>query len=107
MHRLIMNAPDKIEIDHIDGNGLNNQKSNLRLATRRLNGQNRHGIKKTSRFVGVRLVPGCKKGWRSEIRIHGKLKSLGYYSTEEEAHDAYLKEIVSLNDLYPNIMLGV
>ena len=42
IHRFIMEPPDGLEVDHIDGNGLNNQKSNLRVVTHEENAKNRH-----------------------------------------------------------------
>ncbi len=99
MHRIILNAPEVVAIDHIDGNGLNNQKSNLRFATPRQNAQNRHHGKKTSKYVGVyKLSCNVKNCWRSEIYISGKLKSLGCYCTEEEAYNAYTNEVESLDE---------
>ena len=104
MHRDILNPPAHLLVDHIDGNGLNNQKSNLRIVTCRVNLQNRHH-KKTSRysshFVGVYndVAVYRKKPWTARIRINNKSKFLGYFLTEEEAHQAYLnavKEMVSL-----------
>ena len=50
MHRLIMNAPDGLEIDHIDHNPLNNQKSNLRLVTHTENCLNRKRKKLTNSY---------------------------------------------------------
>ena len=54
LHRLILDNPKEYEVDHIDGNGLNNKKENLRLATRK---QNAHNCKKpvnnTSGIKGV------------------------------------------------------
>jgi hypothetical protein len=87
MHRLIICAPLGVGTDHIDGNGLNNQKSNLRLATKRRNGQNRHH-KKTSRFPGVHFSIS-NNGWVTQIKIKGIGKYLGTFKTEEEAHTVY------------------
>lgn len=92
MHRLINStAPGRVT-DHVDGNGLNNRRINLREATQLQNMMNRHGKKGgTSRFKGVwfdRHQEGAKR-WRSAIRINGKLKYLGRHETEEEAGAAY------------------
>jgi hypothetical protein len=53
MHRLIMGAPDRLTVDHIDGDGLNNTRSNLRLATDSQNGGNMRVVKSSSGFKGV------------------------------------------------------
>ena len=61
MHREILgNDIGLLQCDHVDGNGLNNQKSNLRVVTPRQNCQNLH-VPKTSRHPGVSFVPGRKK----------------------------------------------
>jgi hypothetical protein len=54
MHRLIMDPPKDMQIDHIDGNGLNNCRSNLKVVTPRENSQNLH-IPIRSRYPGVIL----------------------------------------------------
>lgn len=96
MHREILGTiPTGLQTDHIDGNGLNNQKSNLRVVTTRENSQNRHHSK-TSRFPGVNFHKGkghVKKPWQATIGINGKKAFLGYYSTEEQAFAAYKKAV--------------
>lgn len=89
MHRDILNTPEGMVPDHIDGNGLNNQKSNIRIVTVRQNAQNLH-IKKSSRYPGVSPQ---NKAWRARIKINGLNIELGMFPTEEEAHEAYLKAI--------------
>jgi len=84
MHRLITNCPKGLEVDHIDGDGLNNQKSNLRVVTRFLNQQNRHG-NKTSKYTGVYYDKQINK-WRAQVQINGKRYDFGLFDTEEEAH---------------------
>ncbi|MCK9591429.1 MAG: HNH endonuclease [Methanoregula sp.] len=92
MHRIITGISKELEIDHIDGNGLNNQKSNLRKVTHRKNGQNRHQ-EKTSRFPGV-CWHKCSGSWISQLRINGKVKYLGLSKTEEEAHQKYKEAVL-------------
>jgi len=95
MHRDILDIPPGLECDHIDGNGLNNQKNNLRLVTHRENCQNLH-ITKTSTLVGVHWDKWHNQ-WRSGIRVNGKLKNLGSFPTEEDAHNAYIAAFESIN----------
>lgn len=98
MHRLIMNTPDGLDVDHIDGNGLNNQKYNLRNCTRSENLWNskpKNGKKyKGTRFSIIRRTyinkHGVEKKYTSftyncNIRYKGKLIVLGNWGTEEEA----------------------
>lgn len=88
MHRIIMKPPPEMQVDHIDGNGLNNQKSNLRVVTHRQNQQNLH-FKKSSKYPGV-CWEKKKKKWMASLQISGKSKTLGCFDTEEEAHQAYV-----------------
>jgi hypothetical protein len=89
MHRIILNPSQGFEIDHLDGNGLNNQKSNLRIVTTRENCQNKH-TQKTSRYPGVCRVKTGRKRWQAYIDINRKRRPLGYFKTEEAAHQAYI-----------------
>jgi hypothetical protein len=92
MHRIINETPDGFETDHIDGNGLNNQRSNLRTVTTRGNGQNRH-VPKTSSFPGVSFRPRTKNPWRAQYSLDGKVMNIGHFPTEELAHEAYLEKV--------------
>lgn len=76
-------------VDHIDGNGLNNQRSNLRLASNSQNIANSR-ISKNNRsgYKGIYWLASHKK-WRAEIRVRGQQIFLGMYDTPEEAHEAY------------------
>lgn len=92
LHRLILNAPKGSLIDHIDGNGCNNTKANLRICTKQ---QNAFNAKKMtgcySRFKGVSV---CGNRWRAFIKIGKKNIHLGCFATEEEAAIAYNDAIV-------------
>jgi hypothetical protein len=90
MHRAIMNTPSKMETDHIDGDGLNNRRSNLRIATTSENQRNRGlSANNTSGFKGVSWQKRTKK-WRAEIRSNGVYWWLGDFDTPEAAHAAYV-----------------
>jgi hypothetical protein len=79
-----------VAIDHIDGNKINNKISNLRSATYGQNLQNRSKVTNAkSGFRGAYFHPKTKN-WQSKIMLNGKVKSLGYYKTPEEAHQAYV-----------------
>ena len=74
-------------IDHIDGNTINNNISNLRLVTNRQNNQNR-AIHRNGRLVGC-FYDKQRRKWRAQIGVNGKRKYLGLFDTEQEAHEAY------------------
>lgn len=86
MHRVIMNTPNDMQVDHIDGNGLNNTRANLRNCTVAENTRNRKKPStNTSGYMGV--FPSAKK-WRAEI-THGKKIHLGYFDNPVDAAHAY------------------
>jgi len=75
------------EIDHVDGNPLNNQRDNLRPATRKQNSRNsKIPINNTSGYKGVYR---CQNKWRAIIRVDGKCIHIGYYDFAKQAHLYY------------------
>lgn len=91
MHRFIMGEPpeDGLDVDHINGDRLDNRRNNLRWASRSQNLQNsgkREGT--TSRYKGVSWFARTGR-WQVSIRINGKNYGLGYFTDEEEAARAY------------------
>lgn len=89
MHRLIMDAADGIDVDHIDHNGINNRRKNMRLCTRSQNLQNqRKRSDNTSGYKGVNYYKRTGK-WRAYIMLEGKEKHLGYFDSPEGAYRAY------------------
>lgn len=87
LHRFIMGITDKkVHIDHIDGNGLNNQKSNLRVCSCSDNQKNKVASGK-SKYKGVSAHYNNK--WMARININGKQKHLGLFITELDAAKAY------------------
>ncbi len=86
MHRLIINATAGRLCDHVDGNGLNNRRRNLRITTPSGNGINRHRFKAKSGYIGVTFHDDCPlRPWESRIVIGGKCNFLGHYETAELA----------------------
>ena len=86
MHRFILGAQAGTQIDHINGNGLDNRRENLRFCTASQNQHNQHRIWGRSKYKGV--TPNKNK-WIAQIRINGKRIHLGLFSTEIEASRAY------------------
>jgi hypothetical protein len=98
LHRFIMGVTDpKVYVDHIDGNPLNNTRSNLRLSNAKLNAQNRaKSSKAASKYHGVyRSIHG--KRWISKVTIDGIEYNIGVYDTEKQAAVAYDEYITSLD----------
>ena len=89
LHRIIMNASVGMQVDHINGNPLDNRRTNLRICSHSENQQNqRHKSGGTSKFKGVSWAKNSRK-WRAQIRINWKVKCIGEFETEQEAAIAY------------------
>lgn len=87
LHRVILDAQDGYVVDHIDGNGLNNQRSNLRVCTHSENLRNRNGNRES--LSGMKGVIPNGKSFMARIGVDGKEIYLGRYKTVEEAARAY------------------
>lgn len=88
LHRFILGVPATVRVDHRNGNGLDNQKHNLRPATAAQNSQNRRPLlNKASQFKGVFREKGRR--WNAMIQVNGKLRWLGSFINEELAARAY------------------
>lgn len=92
LHRFLLKPPAELFVDHIDGNGLNNQRSNLRLCTDAQNKRN-HGVRKnsTQEFKGVSKHANGK-GWTVRMRdASGKMACYGTYAYPQMAALVYDK----------------
>jgi hypothetical protein len=95
MHTFLMRPPNGYVTDHIDRNGLNNQRSNLRIVTIAENSRNQEKRlgEYTSKYKGVsrcsKKTPRSKQKWQAVIRYNRKYIYLGRYDTEIEAAKAY------------------
>ena len=87
MHRLIMGAEDGQKVDHRNGDGLDNRRGNLRLATKAQNSMNSRP-QQGRRYKGVSWHKKGQK-WRASIMLDGKAIHLGLFVSEEEAARAY------------------
>lgn len=97
MHRVLMGDPTGLLVDHRDGNGLNNIRENLRLATYQQNNHNaRLSKRNTSGLKGVSWSKANGK-WFAQIRLAGRQRNLGYFQTPEAAHVAYCKASSALH----------
>lgn len=89
-------------VDHIDRDGCNNKIENLREATPSQNACNRTCAKgASSKYLGVHHF--LKKKWHAAIRVDKKLKSIGYFKTQEDAALAYNREAVRYHKEFANL----
>lgn len=88
LHRVIMGLPDRDprEVDHRNGNGLDNRRGNMRVVTHAQNQQNRRSFGATSKYRGVSYDKRAGK-WRAHVMVEGKVRQ-GEFVTEIEAHHA-------------------
>lgn len=88
MHRFLLNPPLGFEVDHRDGDGLNNTRANIRLCTKAENQHNKQPQSGSSNYKGVCW---CTRDriWMAHIKVNRRLLNLGYYHNEEEAALAY------------------
>jgi len=88
LHRFLLGAKPGEHCDHINGDGLDNRMTNLRICTHSENIMNKRAQGGTSTFKGVHAY-GCKSKWRVRIMVNGKRKHVGCFDDEQEAARAY------------------
>ncbi|CAA6603857.1 Pathogenesis-related transcriptional factor and ERF protein [Rhodospirillaceae bacterium LM-1] len=88
MHRMIIPAPNGMDVDHINGNGLDNRRHNLRFCTRSENLQNMRPRGGSSSFKGV-YRHKRDQVWRAYIDVNKVRLSLGSFQDETDAARAY------------------
>ena len=89
LHRLLMGSPTGLDIDHINGNKLDNRIKNLRITTRSQNLQNQR-IDRHHTKSGIRGVAWFSRDskWRAYVNKDGKQHHLGYFESLEDAAQA-------------------
>jgi len=99
MHQFIMNPPPGMVVDHIDGNGLNNRRCNLRVCTQRQNTWN-HRYKKSehasSQYIGVYPYKPRPDKWYAKVQCGGEVTTLGLFDSEIEAARARDRKALEL-----------
>ena len=88
LHRFIMGNPSGMVVDHINHNGLDCRRSNLRVCTRSQNAMNRNGPRRNT-ISGVRGVTFRKGRFTAAINVGGISKHLGNFHSAYEASEAY------------------
>ena len=99
MHSLIMGAKPGQAVDHINGDGLDNRRQNLRFADDRRNQANQHSVRGRSRFKGVYLKSGR---WCAKIKERGTQQHLGYFDDEVDAAIAYDQAALKMHGEFAN-----
>lgn len=103
MHKCILNSTNNIKTDHKDGNGLNNQKLNLRLATHSQNISNsRLHSNNTSGYIGV-YYSKTEDKFRGEVRLNGKRLLTKRFNLPQEAALSRDKLAIKLQGEFANL----
>lgn len=107
LHRIVMGLVenDGLKVDHVDGNGLNCVRSNMRICTNQQNNQNRRS---EYTYKGIYWIP-VKEGikWCARIKHNTITIHLGTYDTEIEAAQAYDKKALELFGVFANLNFKV
>ncbi len=101
MHHLIMPCPKGMTVDHINGDKLDNRRSNLRVCSSNDNNLNR-GKQRNNRS-GYKGVYQGRHGWRAAIRKDKRKYNLGEYATKEQAYEAYCRACMELHGEFANV----
>lgn len=104
LHRLILGVSDKnVHVDHIDGNPLNNCRSNLRKTVNQLNRYNsKRYSTNSSGFKGVSYSKVAQK-WHAYINHNSKRINLGFFETPQAAYAAYCSAASELHGEYARL----
>lgn len=103
MHRVLMKAKKGQIIDHINHNGLDNRKANLRYCNLSQNAANRkHNKRGTSKYLGVHYRKKENK-WIAAIKHNGKSIHIAYCPTEREAALLYNKAAIKYHGQFANL----
>jgi hypothetical protein len=108
MHQFILNPPKGMVVDHIDGNGLNNRRCNLRICTREQNAWNHKRRKPqdaSSQYIGVYRYKNRPDKWYVKVQCGGDVTNLGPFDSEIEAARARDRKAIELFGEYAGLNL--